>query len=274
MKAERIVKLKDRTIIPWPKIRAAFTITFFVLAALSAASNKLTVSTSFIGIGEWGIACPLGVAQVILATRELSPVFALGGLLGVVGIMFSGRFFCSWICPGRFVFNQGPTKNSKPWKHRKLAQRLISGGVLGAAFACHNPVFCTICPAGVACRGAIAAGTGGSLAPTLAWFGVLLGTEWATGQSWCRDLCPLGATISQLSALNPFIKVRRKEDVCRPCKACQKACPMGLNLSKDTDFSSCTKCFACQSACPRGAVTIALVDIGVRQDAEKLPLAE
>jgi ferredoxin-type protein NapH len=251
--------------IPWPYIRGAVTIVFFLMVGFSVFSDQLIISTSFVGFGEWGIACPIGVVQVLAASREIAPALLIGGILGLLVIVFTGRAFCSWICPGRWIFNRGPAKNSKPWKHRKLAQKVIAGGIVGASFVCHNPVFCSICPAGVACRGALAAGTGGSIFPTLGWFGIMLGTEWTLGKSWCRDLCPLGAALSQISRLNPFIKVKKDSEICRPCVLCQKSCPEGLNLAKDTDFSSCTKCFACQTACPRGAVTIQFTDIQIKQ---------
>ena len=240
----------------WPRVRFVTTAVFFLLVALSGQFKWITFSTSYIGIGDWGIACPLGVVQILAATGKIAPPLALAGLGGMVLIVLSGRAFCGWICPGRWIFNQGPGQNSKPWKYRAWAQRAIVGGVIGASYVCHNPLFCTICPAGVICRGAIAAGTGGSLLPAVGWLSALVGMEWATGRSWCRDMCPLGALISQVSRLNPFLKPKRTPETCVPCVACQRACPEKLNLSKDTDFSSCTKCFACQAACPRGAVEI------------------
>jgi ferredoxin-type protein NapH len=194
-----------------------------------------------------------------VASKKIIPTLAISGLVGYLLIIIFGRAFCSWICPGRWVFNRGPAAQSKPWKHRVWAQRIITGGVIGAAWICHNPIFCVICPGGVVCRGAIAAGTGGSILPTLGWFGVLLGTEWATGRSWCRDICPLGAALSRFSRFNPFLKVRNNPETCHPCVACQRACPEDLNLATDRDLTSCTKCMECISACPRKAVELKIL---------------
>ncbi|MBL7163016.1 MAG: 4Fe-4S binding protein [Anaerolineales bacterium] len=207
-------------------------------------------------IGPFEIACPLGVAQLIAATGKIIPGLLLAGLIGFSLIVLFGRAFCSWICPGRWIFNRGPVKSSKPWKYRVWAQRAIVGGVVGAAYVCHNPIFCTICPAGVICRGAIAAGTGGSILPTIGWMGALVGVEWASGRSFCRDLCPLGAGISRLSRFNPFLKVSNNPETCQPCIACERVCPEDLNLSQDTDLSTCTKCMECIPACPWGAIEI------------------
>jgi ferredoxin-type protein NapH len=251
-------KKRATTIGGWPRIRFAATIVFLLLVVLSTRFENVTISTSYIGIGEWGIACPLGVAQVLAATGRPAPALAVAGLAGILLIVLWGRAFCSWICPGRWIFNRGPAQAGQPWKHRAWVQRIIVGGVVGAAYACHNPLFCTICPAGVICRGAIAAGTGGSLLPAVGWLSALVGMEWATGRSWCRDMCPLGAAISQLSRLNPFLKPKRNLARCVPCAACQRACLEGLNLAHCTDISTCTKCLACLSACPRDAVEVKL----------------
>ena len=90
-------------------------------------------------------------------------------VLPIILTVLLGRFFCGWICPGRWIFNRGPAANSKPGRTRTWMQRAVIGGVIGASFLCHTPVFCVICPAGVVCRGAIAAGTGGSFLPAIGW---------------------------------------------------------------------------------------------------------
>ncbi len=247
----KIVKQSKR----WPRLRLVVTVLFFLLIT----SNIWASTSCSFNIGSVEFACPLGVVQVMAAARTFIPALALAGFLGFVLVVIFGRAFCSWICPGRWIFNRGPAADAKPWKYRVWAQRAIVGGVVGASFACKSAVFCIICPAGVACRGAIAAGTGGSILPTIGWFGTMLGIEWSTGRSWCRDLCPLGAAFSRISRFNPFFKPESDPAKCIPCQACSKACPEGLNLSTDQDFSTCTKCLACETACPRNAVSIKAV---------------
>jgi ferredoxin-type protein NapH len=209
-------------------------------------------------LGFLEIACPLGVVQVMAAARRLIPALLLAGASGLLLVLFFGRAFCSWICPGRWIFNRGPVRDSKPWRARAWVQRALVGGVIGAAWLCHSPVFCVICPAGVVCRGAIAAGTGGSLLPTFGWLGTVVGLEWASGRSWCRDLCPLGAAFSRLSRLNPFLKVKADPQQCVPCKVCRIACSEDLNLATDTDLTFCTKCMDCIPVCPRQAIELKL----------------
>lgn len=230
-----------------------------LLAIAASASLKVDLGTfSSLSIGSITISCPLGVAQVLAASQSLIPMLVIAGLSGILLIVLFGRAFCGWLCPGRWIFNRGSLQLSKPSRARPWIQSAIAGGMIGLSGVIHTPLFCPICPAGVVCRGAIAAGTGGSLLPTFGWLSAVMGFEWLSKRSWCRDLCPLGATISLLSRFNPFLKIMANPERCRPCVACERACPEGLNLSRDKDFSACTKCLACQAACPRGAVELRL----------------
>lgn len=238
----------------WSRARFLTMISFITLLG----GRVWTGTTCYVGMGAVGVACPLGVAQISAATGIFNPTLAMAALIGALLSIILGRAFCSWICPGHWLFNHAPTTAARPLPARPLIQSVIVGSVVGAAWLFHIPLFCFICPAGVVCRGIVAAGIGGSVLPTVGWLSAVTGTEWASGRSWCRDLCPLGALLSRLGSLNPFLKVRSDPERCRPCLACQKACAEGLNLGRDTDFSTCTKCFACVSACPREAVEIKL----------------
>ncbi len=243
----------------WARVRFAATLGAMLLIALSALLDINVGTFSSFSLGPVTVACPLGVAQILLASQTFVPTLALAGLLGLGLTIFFGRAFCGWLCPGRWIFNHAPRTAATPFKARVWVQGGIIAGVLGAAVAFHNPLFCIVCPVGAICRGAVAAGAGGSIVPSIGWLGALLSLEWLSGRSWCRDLCPVGATLSRISALNPFVKPQANPEKCRPCLACMKKCPEGVNLSQTNELSTCTKCFACQGACPRDAVEIKLV---------------
>ena len=243
----------------WARVRFATTVGAMLLIVVSAMLDINVGTFSSFSLGPVTVACPLGVAQILLATQSFVPMLAIAGLLGFVLTVFFGRAFCGWLCPGRWIFNHGPRTAPTAFKSRSWIQGGIIAGVLGAAVAFHNPLFCIICPVGSICRGAVAAGAGGSILPSIGWLGALISVEWLSGRSWCRDLCPVGATLSRISALNPFVKPKANIEKCRPCLACMKKCPESVNLSQTPDLASCTKCFACQGACPRDAVEIKLV---------------
>ncbi|MBI5649225.1 MAG: 4Fe-4S binding protein [Chloroflexi bacterium] len=240
----------------WKLWRAGMTLLALIVITLSAHWNLGLGTFSAFGWGPLRIACPLGVAQVIAATQTFIPYLAIAALATVVLTMIFGRVFCGWFCPGRWIFNRGPRASKQPWGARGWIQTGILAGVIGVAYIFHNPLFCIICPVGSICRGALAVGTGESILPSIGWLSALVGTEWLSGRSWCRDLCPVGALYSRISALNPFIKPKANPAKCHPCNACVNNCPETLALAKSPDLSTCTKCFACVSACPRDAVEI------------------
>ncbi len=253
-----VVKKKNMTSSRWSRIQILTTLGALGLIIVSARMGWGLGSFSTFGWGPFEIACPLGVAQIMAATQTIVPALVIAGLVGVLVTILFGRAFCGWLCPGRWLFNRGPRTAKTPWKYRAWVQGGIIATVLGAAVTFHNPVFCIICPVGSICRGAMVAGTGGSILPSVGWLSALFSVEWLSGRSWCRDLCPVGATLSRISALNPFIKVQANPEKCHPCLACMKKCPEGVNLSQSPDLSTCTKCFACQGTCPRGAVEVKL----------------
>jgi ferredoxin-type protein NapH len=249
-------KRRGGTRIPWRTIQIATMLGALILIVASARWEWNWGTFSSFGWGPFQIACPLGVAQVIAATQEFIPALALAGLAGVLVTIIFGRAFCGWICPGRWIFNCAPRTAPKPWAARPWIQTGIVAGVIGLSWVCHNPLFCVICPVGGICRGAIGLNTGGNWLSSVGWLGAIIGMEWLSRRSWCRDLCPVGALLSRISVLNPFLKVRANPEKCHPCLVCMKKCPEGINLSKNPDLATCTKCFACQSACPRGGVEI------------------
>ena len=240
----------------WRRLQAATTVGALALIFAGAHLDLGLGTFSVFGRGPIQIACPLGAAQVMAAARTLIPTLAVAGLAGVILTLLLGRAFCGWLCPGRWLYNRGPRTARQPWPARRWIQGGIVTGIIGLSWVCQTPVFCFMCPVGSICRGTVALGTGGSVLPALGWLSAWFGVEWLSGRSWCRDLCPVGALLSRISAWNPFIKVKANPEKCRPCLACMKKCPEAINLSQAPDLSGCTKCFACRGTCPREAVEI------------------
>ncbi len=86
-------------------------------------------------------------------------------------------------------------------------------------------------------------------------FSVLLGSLLASAffipRFWCRYLCPLGAALSLPHLLAP-IKVVRNEPTCIHCRACDRACPVGIRVSEAEVLRSsrCVQCGLCVDSCP------------------------
>jgi polyferredoxin len=68
---------------------------------------------------------------------------------------------------------------------------------------------------------------------------------------WCRFLCPYGALMGIVSAVNP-VKIRRDADACIDCGKCNRACPSQLPVDKLVTIRSveCTACMECVAVCP------------------------
>jgi len=88
--------------------------------------------------------------------------------------------------------------------------------------------------------------------------GVSLAGSIVYDRFFCKYACPMGAFLALTSRFAP-VRVRRAEDVCIDCGACDKACPMNVSVA-DADVvtaSECIACGECVTACPKpGALSV------------------
>lgn len=70
---------------------------------------------------------------------------------------------------------------------------------------------------------------------------------------WCKYLCPFGAVLGTLSKISLFT-LRRNMDTCINCNACNRACPMNIDVTRSSSVrdTNCIVCLQCssESACP------------------------
>jgi polyferredoxin len=80
---------------------------------------------------------------------------------------------------------------------------------------------------------------------------------------WCRYLCPYGALLGLFAIAGPT-RIHRSEKSCVQCKACDRACPSRLLVSKKLTVNSpeCVGCMACIAACPKND-TLAMRSTGI-----------
>ncbi len=75
---------------------------------------------------------------------------------------------------------------------------------------------------------------------------------------FCKYLCPMGAFLALLSKLS-LLAVRRDPSTCTSCGACDRACFMGIEVSRleTVTSSECVACNECVNACPvKGALDV------------------
>ena len=68
---------------------------------------------------------------------------------------------------------------------------------------------------------------------------------------FCKYLCPMGAFLGAISRASLF-KVRRNAATCTNCKACDKVCPVNVDVStvEVVNDAECINCNECVNVCP------------------------
>jgi ferredoxin-type protein NapH len=170
-------------------------------------------------------------------------------------------------------------------KHSTLANGILVTSLLGS-LVLRFPVFCALCPIGVATRGMfhLKAWTSisGKMMPMILELSivpvaaVLLSLR--ENRFFCRKICPVGATLNIAGSFSPLFKPKiqsehcvMKEcpkkcldyhlDYCGACRvadnrSCERVCPQNINLIEEGSLARCTKCMECYINCDKDAIKI------------------
>jgi polyferredoxin len=211
-------------------------------------------------------ACPIGTLQFFFTTGQF-PVFAVGALF-LMGILL-GRFFCGYLCPfGLFqdlLFRTNKKEIPVPGWFGYLKYAVLVILVIVLPLILLTPVFCKLCPAGTLESGLPL--IGGEYikkwSDTLPFgFSALLGmigilflikgiilvitvsASLFMKRPFCR-VCPLGAIFSFFNKFHIFHNLKIEKNVCVDCKACQKACPAGIDPMTELNNKDCIQCDEC-----------------------------
>lgn len=235
--------------------------------------------------------CPVGFAEVTLASRSV-PWALLPGVAALLAIVFLlGRAFCSWACPTSLARNlfggrapHGLTGRTGACpsctadaanpnaarEHSNLAtQAAVLVVLLAASFVVHFPVFCLICPIGLA-FGTLFAISRLFVTWQPGWelivFPLMLLAEALVLRRWCAAVCPLGfffglaAKARARLVFLPRPRARTTRCIHREgCNACATVCPENISAATadEHDLEDCTFCLDCKEHCPTGAIVLA-----------------
>ena len=254
------------------RIRTAVQIFFFVLIAVIAVNHSLSETGNGIPlVAEASVhaVCPFGgvvslyqfatVGDYVKKTHESS--FILMIIVFALAIA-AGPVFCGWICPfgslqewlagiGRKIFGKRyntiiPARLDKYLRYLRYAVAVwvlyVTARSAQLIFADYDPYY------------ALFNFWSGEVAVTafIALAAVILLSLFIE-RPFCKYACPYGAVLGIFNLFRIF-GIRRNPVTCIDCKACDRACPMNINVSgagkvRDHQCISCLKCTS-EQACP------------------------
>lgn len=245
---------------------------FFVLIALIAAAHSLEeagITIPIIQGASLHAVCPFGGVVTIYElvasggfVQKIHESSLILGILVMVSAVFFGPVFCGWICPfgtfqeifsslGKKLFRRRfstfiPKRIDRYLRYLRYAVLLwvliMTAVSAQLVFASYDPYYAlfNFWTGEVAVSGFIV-------------LGLVLVLSLFTERPFCKYACPYGAFLGLTNLLRIF-PIRREESTCINCSACDRACPMNIEVSKAEAVRDhqCISCLACTSeeACP------------------------
>ncbi len=267
-------KIKPTKATPW--LRRSIQIFFFLLVALIATNEALSERGielfSFVEGASLHAICPFGGVvsfwQLATAGTLVKKVHESSVALAVIALALSvlfGPVICGWVCPlgsvqewlgslGRKIFKKRyngfvPAKLDKALRYLRYIvlawvsyMTIVSGKLI---FQDYDPYFALF----NFWTGEVAIAGAAILVATLL---LSLFVE----RPFCKYACPYGAFQGIFNLFRVF-GIKRKASSCIDCKACDRACPMNIEVStsltvRDHQCISCLKCTS-EAACPVAA---------------------
>lgn len=220
--------------------------------------------------------CPIGSLQAVIGSKKFSVSYYVLGFLMLFGILF-GRVVCGFLCP--FGLLQGllhkiPVPKIKVPRRLDCGLRYIKYAILivfvillpmlfNNAYGTAAPYFCQwICPAGTLEGGipllmqneSLRSAVGFLFSWKMAILVLVVVTSMVIYRPFCKYLCPLGAFYAFFNKIS-FCRMQVDEEKCVDCKACEKACPMQVEITKEINSGECIRCGKCQQVCGTDAIS-------------------
>ncbi len=252
---------------------------FFGLIALISVNHTLSesgLSIPFLANASLHALCPFGgvvtIYQYATEGTFVQKIHESSFILMIIGFLLSilfGPVFCGWVCPlgtvqewfaalGRKLFGKKRYNHFIPARIDRVLRYLrylVLAWVVYMTATSGTLVFASIDPyyalfnfwtSEVAVGGLIV-------------LGVTLLASLFVERPWCKYACPYGAVLGLFNLVRVF-GIRRQESTCTLCGACDRNCPMNINVSsksvvRDHQCISCLECTS-EARCPVNATVV------------------
>lgn len=253
-------------------LRPLIQVFVFALVALIALSKSLEaagISIPFIAEASLHAICPFGGVETIyqyITSGTLIQKIHSSSIILMYAVLFItllfGPAFCGWICPfgtfqefigkiGRKLFGI-KYNHFIPQKFDRVFRFLryfVLALVLYNTAAAAKLVFQNVDPY----YALFNMFTGEVAITAYIVLGVTTVSSLFIERPFCKYLCPYGAFLGIFNLFRIF-KIKRNPTTCKNCKACDRSCPMNIEVSssKNVYNHQCISCLKCTSegACP------------------------
>ncbi|WP_319415747.1 4Fe-4S binding protein [Marispirochaeta aestuarii] len=269
-------------------LRRVVQIFFLLLITLIAVNHTLEergIEIPLVGSASLHAVCPFGgvvsIYQYAAAGTFTKKIHESSFILMIIVFALAlafGPVFCGWICPlgtvqefisriGRRIF--GKRHNSfiprAADRYLRYLRYLVLGWVIYATavsgvlvFADYDPYYALF-----------NFWTGEVAVSAFVILALVLLAALFVERPFCKYACPYGAVLGLFNIVRVF-GIKRNTDTCINCRACDRACPMNIQVStagrvRDHQCISCLECSS-ETACPVPAtVELAAGNISIKK---------
>jgi len=245
---------------------------FFVLIALIAVNHALEergMAIGFLSSASLHAVCPFGgvvsIYQYITAGTFVKKIHESAFILMYIVFALAllvGPAFCGWVCPlgsfqewlGKLGGKVSKKKFNKliPSRTDRYLRYMRYGVLIWVVYVTATSAtlfFADYCPYFALFN----FWTGKVAISGLIILGVVILASLFVDRPFCKYACPYGAVLGVFNLFRVF-KIKRNISTCIDCKACDRTCPMNIEVStgktvRDHQCISCLKCTS-EDACP------------------------
>ena len=252
---------------------------------------KLPATFCAVQIGYLQLICPVGFIETSIATKSIIVKMLPGVFIVGVLCVFTGRSYCSWICPARYagngaksialnkmprvtaaILNVWSRMRNRVQKHIVLTAgdglAILAGLIIGISLFSF-PAYTLFCPVGVLSRNLIELITHLHLRFDLIFLVIPLTLGMAFKTGW-KCACPMGLVRGLAATTNKTLQPVIDYNDCILCGKCMQNCAFGVNLHVETfDSFSCSKCLNCLRDCDHSAIELKFLNLPTSEDKQK-----